>query len=479
MGQCAPMTADVHDLTIRKNIGAAKGLLHSLVPRAQCFAFYDCNKACIWSSDGADDYEVDNFVVDLPDDIIAGTDADSTMLRRTLISGRTIIGLPVTGGDEENLGILVAIFSRNAGKSSWFNPSLLQNILQPAVQIIGETLTLNHKVYAAEQQAEDAENELELLYKVDEKIHNASRGHSGLAQLIGQSGRFLNIAYSVLLLPSKRIRISATQSSWKEFNRKVLDKYLVETFFKQLDGQRGPAVIEIPAVKGSGLSADGKYQALLCPLVDQNGNVEGVVAQFSEVASLTFGPSHIRFMSHIVRKVAYVIEQSFDAMTGMMNRAGFDAQLHESGKALRNTEDCHQVIYFDLDNLRLVNDTFGHDAGDEVIVRFAQIIDDILPNNAVATRLTGDDFVILLTHSPLDDAKKLVKKVQKSGGKLSYLRGDKSLQVTFSIGVAEFTSKVSGATALAAARLACDTAKDHGRDRVEVYEEDNRSIIRR
>ena len=47
-------------------------------------------------------------------------------------------------------------------------------------------------------------------------------------QLVGQSGRFLGIAYNVLLMPGKRIRISATHSSWKKVNRKVLDRYLVE-----------------------------------------------------------------------------------------------------------------------------------------------------------------------------------------------------------------------------------------------------------
>jgi len=473
------VTADVHKLTTSKNIGAANGLLHSLAPRAQCFSFYDLNKSCVWSSDGADDYEIDSFVADLPADIIAGIDAESGMVRRTLNTGRTVLCLPVAGGGNESLGILVAVFSKNAGKSSAFNPNLLQSILQPAVQVIGETLSLNQKLNAAARQADVANRELALLYKVDEKIHNVSHRHSGLAQLIGHSGRFLNIAYSVLLLPSKRIRISATRSSWKKFNRKALDKFLIDSFFEKLEGLRAPAVFEIPPVAGSGLTAEHKYHALLCPLLDQAGNIEGVVAQFDQVDNLSFDRSHMRFMSHIVRKVEYVIEQSFDAMTGMMNRDGFEAQLHESGKTLAGADDSHQIIYFDLDNLRLVNDTFGHDAGDEVIVRFAQLIDDILPKNAVATRLTGDDFVILLTHSKIDDAKKLIDLLQKSGDNLRYLKGDKSLQVTFSIGVASFSEKTKGGNALTEARLACDIAKDHGRDRVEVYAQDNHSMIRR
>jgi diguanylate cyclase (GGDEF)-like protein len=473
------MSAEVHSFITRKNIGAAKGLLQFLVPRAQCFCFYDHAKSCVWSSDGADDYEVNDFVADLGDDTMSGTDLESKMLRRTLPSGRTLLVLPVSGANDESIGILVTVFSKNAGKSSWFNPSVLQTTLLPAVEVIGETFRLNQDLQLAEEQARTSDKELELVYQVDEKIHGTSRSHAGLAQLIGQSGRFLNIAYSVLLLPSKRIRISATHSSWKNVNRKALDKYLIESLFHKLEGQRAPIIYEIPAVEGSDHPSEKGYQAMLCPLVDRAGNIEGMLAQLGRVNNRPFTPSHIRFMSHIVRKVEYVVEQSFDAMTGLMNRAGFEAQLHESGMALADSDYSHQIVYFDLDNLQLVNDTFGREAGDEVIIRFSQLVEEVLPKNAVATRLTGDDFVILLTHSTVEQAMDLTEAVRNNGDKLRYLEGDKTLQVTVSTGVAEFSAKMSEGNALTAARLACDSAKDHGRDRVEVYDQDNQSIVRR
>ncbi len=474
------MPAELHNIITRKNIGSAKGLLQSLVPRAQCFCFYDLNRICIWSSDGADDYEIDNYVADLPEELLAGVDPDSSLLRRTLTSGRTLLVLPVIRDKKSSLGLLVTVFSKNAGKSSWFNPSLLQKILLPAVEVIGEGLSLHHQLGLAEARADSAEQELKLVYQIDEKTHGTSKSHAGLAQLIGQSGRFIGVTYSVLLLPAKRIRISATHSSWKNVNRKALDKYLITTLFPKLEGQRIPAIFEVPSVAGSDAIEEQGYQAMLCPLLDRAGNLEGVIAQLGRVGKEAFEDSHVRFMSHIMRKVQYVIEQSFDAMTGLMNRAGFEAQLHESTKTLQGSEESHQIIYFDLDNLQLVNDTFGREAGDEVIARFSQMLEDVLPKNAVATRLTGDDFAILLTHSTLDEALDLTSFVRKGSDKLRYLQGDKSLQVTVSIGIAEFGSKIKDeGDALTAARIACDTAKDHGRDRIEVYDQDNQSIIRR
>ena len=78
-----------------------------------------------------------------------------------------------------------------------------------------------------------------------------------------------------------------------------------------------------------------------------------------------------------------------------------------------------------------------------------------IPNNAVATRLTDDDFVILLTHSTVNDAIGLTEEIRKDSHVLRYLRGDKSLQVTVSAGIAELNRKSSAGDSLTASRIAC------------------------
>jgi diguanylate cyclase (GGDEF)-like protein len=474
------LPADLHNLQTRKNIGKAKGLLHSLVPRAQCFCFYDADRQCIWSSDGADDYEIDNFVTDLPGEVIQEAAKDVGHVRRTLTSGRTLLVLDVGDEHGDRLGLLVAVFSRNAGKSSSFNPKMLTNILRPAVDLIGESLTVGRQLEDAARRTEEAEKELTLVYEVDEKIHGTSRSHAGLAQLVGQSGRFLGIAYSVLLIPGKRIRVSATHSSWKNVNRKVLDRYLIDHMMPKLEGKRWPAVFDIPGIAGDDSTPQQGFQTLLSPLLDKHGNLEGVMAQLGRVNAGEFSKTERRFMSHIVRKIEYVIEQSFDAMTGLMNRSGFEAQLQESSKSLADSDDVHQLLYFDLDNLQLVNDTFGHEAGDEVIIRFARLLEEDLSRKAVVSRLTGDDFCILLTDADSRNAMDLAQTIRKNGQSLRFLEGDKSLQITMSIGIAELSSQTTDVgRALTTARMACEAAKDHGRDRIEVYDDQNLSIIRR
>ena len=474
------MAADSNNPVTTKRIGRAGGLLHSLVPRAECFFYYGPNRECAWSSDEGEDFEVDAFVANQPEEIIASLDKGEGMLKRTLASGRTVLLFPI--GDERGqcVGTLVALFSRNAGKSSSFNPGMIKSILEPALDLVGDSLRVGEELAAAFGRVDDVEQELELVYEVDEKIHGSKTRHSSLAQLVGQSGRYLGIKYSVLLIPSKRIRISATHSSWKSVRRKVLDRYLVEQLLPKLEGQRQPVVFQIPAIEGSDEAAEHGYQALLTPLLDSQGNVEGILAQLGRVDNAEFSRGDRRFMAHIVRKVEYVIEQSFDAMTGFMNRMGFEDQLHESYKTLGSQQDTHQLIYFDLDNLQLVNDRFGRDAGDEVIIRFARLLEEDLPKSAVLSRLTGDDFCMLLTHANSDTAYEYAQKIREQGTALRYLEGDKSLQVTMSIGIAEFNRTTGDdGSALTTARMACEAAKDHGRDRIEIFDDQNHSIVRR
>ncbi len=470
------MTAEVHRLQTRNHFSKADNLLKSLVPHAQTFCFYDLTRASVWNSESADDYELDEFVAAQPQELYDDLIASRDVVRRTLPSGRIAVLLPVYCNEQLCIGILLAVFARSAGKSPSFHPNVVRDTLRPALDLMGERLHVGVEKQAAERRADEVEKELRFVYDIDEKILCAAGQHSSLAQIVGRSGRYLGINYSVLLIPSKRIRISATHSSWKNVNRKVVDRYLIEQLLPKLDGQRYPIVIDVPARPG----AASAYQALLCPVLDVHGNVEGVLAQIGRIDLSRFSQNDRRFMSHIARKVEYVIEQSFDVMTGLMNRAGFEAQIEESFGTLEAATDQHQIIYFDLDNLQLVNDTFGRKAGDEVIVRFARLLEEDLPNSGVLSRLTGDDFCMLLTHSDSETALRYANGVRDKISALRYLEGDKSLQLTMSVGITAFDNSNRDMSAvMTTARMACEAAKAHGRDRVEIYDETNRSAIRR
>ena len=185
------MAADIHALITERNISKAGCLLHSLVPRAQLFCYYNRDKKCVWSSDNADDYEIDSFVADLPNEILQELVASDTTLRRTLASGRTVLAMPVVGENDTVDGVLVALFSKNDGKSSSFNANKLKSILDPAVEMIGESLRVSRDVRKLEKSIAAVEKELAFVYEVDEK-NPWCRGASFQPGAVGWSQRTIS-----------------------------------------------------------------------------------------------------------------------------------------------------------------------------------------------------------------------------------------------------------------------------------------------
>ena len=182
------MAATASAIENERDISKAASLLHSLVPRAQVFCFYDCDAVCTWSSDSADDYEIDNFVAELPQEVIDNLVHDNDVLRRTLSSGRTILALPVPNQEDGIHGLLIALFSKNDGKSSSFNPSLLKSILDPAIDMIAESLRARSQNQDLQRSLANIEKELEFVYDVDKQLHSWSERHTSMPQLIGRSG---------------------------------------------------------------------------------------------------------------------------------------------------------------------------------------------------------------------------------------------------------------------------------------------------
>ncbi len=474
------MAAEARSIKAVKNTGKAAVLLRALVPEAQVFSFYDLTGTCIWNTSGASDHEIDGFVAELVEEGLAALVEATTLPKRKLRSGRTALAAPVSDHKRAALGVIVCIFSANAASSSAFDPEGLKRILEPAAELIGEGMRVSQALIESNRLRNEVENELLLVYEIDERIHSPARGHANLAQLVGRSGRYIGVNYSVLLIPAKRIRISATHSSWKKVNRRALDSFMVKQLLPKLPAQREPLIFNIPPITAADSVAAEGFQAMMSPIMDKQGNVEGMLAQLGRVDGREFSVRDQRFMAQVARKSEHVISQSFDTMTGLMNRAGFEEQMHEAFKSLESDEQTHQVLYFDLDNLQLVNDTFGHQAGDEVIKRFARLLEENLPKSAVLSRMTGDDFCMLLTKADAETALEHANSVREKGKSLRYLEGDRSLQVTISVGVAEFR-KSSGdeGNALTTARMACEAAKDYGGDRIEVFDDCNQSIVRR
>jgi diguanylate cyclase (GGDEF)-like protein len=143
--------------------------------------------------------------------------------------------------------------------------------------------------------------------------------------------------------------------------------------------------------------------------------------------------------------------------------------LQNSVQSARNGESS-ALIYVDLDNFKLINDSLGHTAGDKVLVEVAALLRDAVRMHDVPGRFGGDEFGVLLQDVRLSEAKSIAERIRSKMEELQYSDSGKAFVVGSSIGLAIIDGTVPAEIVITCADSACYSAKVHGRNRVEVYD---------
>jgi diguanylate cyclase (GGDEF)-like protein/PAS domain S-box-containing protein len=173
-------------------------------------------------------------------------------------------------------------------------------------------------------------------------------------------------------------------------------------------------------------------------------------------------------------------DASHDPLTGMINRREFEVRLQRAIELTQATNATHAVCYLDLDRFKVVNDTCGHVAGDELLRQLGQVLQQKVRNADVVARLGGDEFGVLLHNCGLNDALQVANNLLKAVQVFDFIWGAKKFTVGVSIGVVCVNSSLKRlAQVMNAADTACYAAKDAGRNQVNVYQEDGKHLDRR
>ncbi|MEW5893467.1 MAG: EAL domain-containing protein [Pseudomonadota bacterium] len=169
-----------------------------------------------------------------------------------------------------------------------------------------------------------------------------------------------------------------------------------------------------------------------------------------------------------------------DSLTGLINRHRFEQRLT---MALRNAKDWnseHALLYLDLDQFKVVNDTCGHVAGDELLKQLALVLQDHVRESDTLARLGGDEFGLLLENCPIDQAVQIAEKLLQAINAFRFSWGGKTFSVGGSIGLAAITAhNPSVDDLLRNADIACYAAKDGGRNRIHIYKDEDVELQRR
>ncbi|MGV8711598.1 MAG: EAL domain-containing protein [Nitrosomonas sp.] len=196
----------------------------------------------------------------------------------------------------------------------------------------------------------------------------------------------------------------------------------------------------------------------LAPILNNNKDVIGTVLTFRDVTE----------QRKLTQKLAY--QAAHDSLTGLLNREEFENRL-EKILASTRPHDIHALLYLDLDQFKVINDTCGHSAGDELLRQVTTLLHSKLRTRDTLARLGGDEFGIILEHCPENEALQVANLLRELVENFRYQWQDKTFTIGVSIGLLSIRHDNEGlANALSAADSACFAAKEQGRNRVHVYQ---------
>ncbi|MFV3016134.1 putative bifunctional diguanylate cyclase/phosphodiesterase, partial [Pseudomonas sp. KHB2.9] len=171
-------------------------------------------------------------------------------------------------------------------------------------------------------------------------------------------------------------------------------------------------------------------------------------------------------------------QATHDALTGLANRREFEFRLEQVlQQVAREHSGRHALMFLDLDQFKLVNDTCGHAAGDELLRHICALLQSDLREGDTLARLGGDEFGILLENCPASVAEKIAESLRHTVQNLHFVWKGRPFMTTVSIGLVHISQvPTTLETSLRAADMACYMAKEKGRNRVQVYHADDSEL---
>ncbi len=221
---------------------------------------------------------------------------------------------------------------------------------------------------------------------------------------------------------------------------------LVELLWRK-DGSSFPAEYSAQPLREAGQEAE---------------RVSGAVMVFRDVAEE-------QALRHLLSYQA-----THDMLTGLVNRQEFERRLERMLIESRGNGEAYALLYLDLDRFKVVNDTCGHTAGDQLLRQITARLQERLRGRDTLARLGGDEFGVLLEHCPLDQALRIATELRDAAQDYRFVWEGKPFSVSASIGLVPLSATTGNVSAaLAAADAACYAAKEQGRNRVHLYQLDD------
>ncbi|HMA00387.1 MAG TPA: bifunctional diguanylate cyclase/phosphodiesterase [Steroidobacteraceae bacterium] len=449
-------------------------LIRMLMPSVGSVVVHDGFANLVWSSDEGDLSDAPGIISETMSNALA-EGAEFAGIVRTLDADRVVYSFAIRGEQIELLGV-VSMIARPSGKQTEARPlGYVRPLIQPVLECLRREMLLHLQLGSRRQDLGGRERDLSLMLEMSSSQTACASDADEFEMILKTGLDHMHCALAALWVPEKHILLTLTRSG-QPMSAEALQRAQQHLMAWMQLQQRTIVVNRISKVVAQGAAP---YKILACPVRHPSGRVMGVLALFNPPSAGDFDSHQTRIAELLAKKATVVIQSHYDSSTGLMTRHAFERQAAAVLSAAQSPLQ-HCVLYLDIDRLHVINEAFGMHVGDDVIALVAECAVKALPRGALSARISGDRLAALVPNAGMDAAATVAENIRAAVAAIAPRAGQGSFEVSACVGVASIgRSENALAHALATAEIACKAAKDRGRNRVEVFQDSDQSIIRR
>jgi len=462
------------------NYGIYADLISNSLGRSISVSVYDVTGEQVWDNQSTD---VSNDYLNMTQlmanaEIKSRDDAIQWLKINNNLSGFLSAVVDNAG---EPVGNIAIIFSCDADEDE----DLLFNKFVPSIKAVVSSIVteyaLTQELEAMAAELSERYDELNLIYTTEDDVQKQSETNEVLQNLVQNCVDYLDVSLTALVVPECHIDFHHCNPKYSMDDTPYVLEKIKTDFIPYFQKSLCPDVFNSPQdYQKQGLNCILPGKLVSVPFIAKDGSCRGILASFKSNTQPDYTNSDRNLLLAMIKKVAKILNSRFDALTGLLNRQAFEFSLEATLLAAKQQNTRSTLLFIDVDQTQIINDTASYHGGDAALRKIASIFKSKIAEQDTLARIGGDVFGVLLYDFDDDKAIRFAEDVRQTVSDQDFHWKNIPLELTVSIGVCEINPKsVSIASIFSGAEVACDAAKEQGRNKVCVYSEKNTEIIER
>ena len=455
-------------------------LLGWLLPSASGFAVYDREGRLIAASNESQQLDY-GTVLPSHNRLLPGDDVYVPIERSNPGTGVTLLKVPIAIRGDQVIGTMMVVCQDMDSDSGSSEFALVEEVLSRICHCLARECELGVELDAMATELAERYEELNLVYETNDDVSQFEQENDALGHLVKNCLDHLNVDMVALLFEEQE-RLFFERGEELELSeaRQLIPQLYIELYARMKQVNTCLVINDVTDPQRSEFINDLPYKILCCPVVSNTGTVLAVLVCIKRLSQTDFYNSDRNLLVAMSKKISKIILTNNDSLTGLMKLHAVEKIIGRAITTSREQGIYHCFLNIDLDQLQVVNDSYGRETGNLAISHTARLLKHSLRSTDIIGYLNEGKFGVLLQNCQPDRvlpiAEGLRRRIEESSADIG--PADLILRVTIgAVAIGPETTTID--TVLESAEIARDSAKEEGGNRVQLYSIGDQALNRR